>query len=110
MADCFVCRYCLQICPAHAHTPLSPKAEGSHPRPCAGWPDDEAVVKRLIDEHGVCVIPGSACGAPGCLRVAFANLKPEQCLQAAARLKAGLQAMAEQYGIAEVQKQPDFDL
>lgn len=27
--------------------------------------DDVAVVKYLAEEHGVCVIPGSACGAPG---------------------------------------------
>lgn len=51
---------------------------------------DEAVVEWLIQEHGVCIIPGSACGAPGYVRVAFANLRPEQCAVAAARLKAGL--------------------
>ena len=55
------------------------------------------MVKQLIDEHGVCVIPGSACGAPGCIRVAYANLKPEVCLQAALRLKQGLEALSRQY-------------
>lgn len=54
---------------------------------------DEAVVEWLIQEHGVCIIPGSACGAPGYVRVAFANLKPEQCQVAAGRLKAGLQQL-----------------
>lgn len=54
---------------------------------------DEAVVEWLIQEHGVCIIPGSACGAPGYVRVAFANLKPEQCKVAAGRLKAGLQQL-----------------
>lgn len=54
---------------------------------------DEDVVAWLIREHGVCVIPGSACGAPGYIRVAYANLTLEQCREAAARLKAGLQQL-----------------
>jgi katanin p60 ATPase-containing subunit A1 len=54
---------------------------------------DEAVVEWLIQEHGVCIIPGSACGAPGYVRVAFANLEPEQCKVAAGRLKAGFQQL-----------------
>jgi aspartate/methionine/tyrosine aminotransferase len=45
-------------------------------------------------QHGVCVIPGSACGAPGHIRAAYANLQPELCQQAAARLKAGLTQLA----------------
>eukprot|EP00878_Enallax_costatus_P016901 GHUV01017742.1.p1 GENE.GHUV01017742.1~~GHUV01017742.1.p1 ORF type:complete len:450 (+),score=122.28 GHUV01017742.1:1027-2376(+) len=59
----------------------------------AGLSGDEAVVEWLIKEHGVCIIPGSACGAPGYVRVAFANLQPEQCEVAAARLKAGLKQL-----------------
>lgn len=54
---------------------------------------DEAVVGWLIREHGVCVIPGSACGAPGHVRAAFANLKERDCAEAAARLKRGLAAL-----------------
>jgi katanin p60 ATPase-containing subunit A1 len=54
---------------------------------------DEAVVEWLIQEHGVCIIPGSACGAPGYVRVAFANLQPEQCKVAAGRLKAGFEQL-----------------
>lgn len=54
---------------------------------------DEAVVEWLINVHGVCIIPGSACGAPGYVRVAFANLTPEQCRVAAGRLKVGLQQL-----------------
>jgi aspartate/methionine/tyrosine aminotransferase len=54
---------------------------------------DEAVVEWLIKEHGVCIIPGSACGVPGHVRVAFANLQPQQCEEAAARLKQGLQQL-----------------
>jgi aspartate/methionine/tyrosine aminotransferase len=54
---------------------------------------DEDVVAWLIREHGVCVIPGSACGMPGWVRVAYANLSPQQCEVAAARLKQGLQQL-----------------
>lgn len=61
---------------------------------------DEAVVEWLIQEHGVCIIPGSACGAPGYVRVAFANLTPEQCSVAAGRLKAGLQQLVRVSGAA----------
>lgn len=56
---------------------------------------DEAVVEWLIHEHGVCIIPGSACGAPGYVRVAFANLTPQQCSVAAGRLKEGLQQLVQ---------------
>ncbi|KIZ00843.1 hypothetical protein MNEG_7123 [Monoraphidium neglectum] len=51
---------------------------------------DEQVVAWLISDHGVCLIPGSACGCPGYVRAAFANLKPDVCAEAAARLKRGL--------------------
>jgi hypothetical protein len=54
---------------------------------------DERVVEFLVRRHGVCVIPGSACGAPGHIRVAFANLDPERCAAAAARLKQGLEEL-----------------
>jgi aspartate/methionine/tyrosine aminotransferase len=54
---------------------------------------DEDVVAWLIRQHGVCVIPGSACGMPGWVRVAYANLSPQQCEVAAARLKQGLQQL-----------------
>jgi aspartate/methionine/tyrosine aminotransferase len=58
-----------------------------------GCEDDEAVVEWLIREHGVCVIPGSSCGGPGYIRVAYANLSEQQCREAAARLKQGLQQL-----------------
>lgn len=54
---------------------------------------DEDVVAWLIREHGVCVIPGSACGMPGWIRVAYANVSPQQCEVAAGRLKAGLEQL-----------------
>ena len=46
------------------------------PAPSGGVVDDEAVVEWLAKEHGVCVIPGTACGTPGQVRVCFANLPP----------------------------------
>ena len=55
----------------------------------AGCEDDEAVVEWLVREHGVCVIPGSACGAAGYIRAAYANLQPEACREAGAAPEAG---------------------
>lgn len=45
--------------------------------------------------HKVCLIPGSSCGRPGHVRAAYANLKPQLCAEAAARLKAGLRELVE---------------
>lgn len=61
--------------------------------PTAGCEDDEAVVRWLVRKHKVCLIPGTSCGRPGHVRAAFANLKPEVCAEAAARLKVGLQEL-----------------
>lgn len=60
--------------------------------------DDNAVVAWLVREHGVCLIPGSACGAPGHVRAAFANLPPDECAAAAGRLAAGVAALVEGRG------------
>ena len=46
-----------------------------------------------MEKHGVCIIPGSSCGSPGYVRVAFANLRPDVCKVAASRLKAGLEQL-----------------
>lgn len=48
-----------------------------------------AVVAWLAKKHGVCVIPGSACGAPGHIRVAYANMQVGQIAAACERLRAG---------------------
>merc|ERR1712190_631104 len=56
--------------------------------------NDLRVVEWLNEKHKICVIPGSACGAPGTIRVSYANLLPERCAEAAARLKAGLTELA----------------
>lgn len=58
--------------------------------------DDAAAVRYLAEHHGVVVIPGGSCGAPGCIRIAFANLVPQACREAAARLEEGLVALAAQ--------------
>ena len=44
--------------------------------------DDAEVVETLVKEHKVCIIPGSSCGSPGFVRVAFANLTEEACEEA----------------------------
>eukprot|EP00897_Mesotaenium_endlicherianum_P005426 jgi/Mesen1/4911/ME000245S03965 len=61
---------------------------------------DRDVVKWLVDRHGVCVIPGSASGGPGFVRVSFGNLDPKTYRVAAARLKRGLQELVTS-GMAE---------
>ena len=55
-----------------------------------GCEDDGAVVRWLVAKHGVAVVPGSACGAPGRVRVAFGKPAPGPDFEAAAaRLRAG---------------------
>ena len=55
--------------------------------------DDQAVARGLVRDHGVAVIPGSFCGFPGWIRVCYANLPPEKCLEAAERLGNGIRAL-----------------
>lgn len=55
--------------------------------------DDEEVVERLIKEHRVTTIPGTACGTPGYIRIAYANCSPEDCQEACRRLQEGLRAL-----------------
>lgn len=57
--------------------------------------EDFRAVEWLNEQHKVCVIPGSACGAPGHIRVCYANLDSARCTEAAERLRAGLQELAE---------------
>lgn len=52
--------------------------------------DDVRTVEWLSEKHKVCVIPGSACGAPGIIRVGYGNLPPDRCEEAALRLREGL--------------------
>eukprot|EP00967_Tisochrysis_lutea_P034593 scaffold41344_cov32-Tisochrysis_lutea.AAC.2 len=58
-----------------------------------GAADDVAVVRWLCDVHRVALIPGSACGYPGHVRVCYANLPLEKTKEAAARLKKGFEEL-----------------
>jgi katanin p60 ATPase-containing subunit A1 len=58
--------------------------------------DDNEVVKELALVHKVVIIPGTACGAPGHVRVSYANLVPEKCVEAAERLRSGLQRILQE--------------
>jgi aspartate/methionine/tyrosine aminotransferase len=57
--------------------------------------DDVQVAREFVRDHGVAVIPGTFCGVPGWIRVCYANLPPDKCLEAAARLKAGVEALTD---------------
>jgi katanin p60 ATPase-containing subunit A1 len=69
-----------------------------------GCEDDTRVVEWLVKKHKVCLIPGTACGCPGHVRIGFANMEPIACAAAAQRLKAGMMELAE-HGFAIVEKQ-----
>ena len=55
--------------------------------------DDFEVIRWLAYKHGVVVIPGSACGCPGHVRVSFGGLLEEDCRVAAERLRKGLEEL-----------------
>ena len=61
-----------------------------------GCTDDWAFVRWLVAQHGVAVVPGSACGAPGHVRVAFGKPAPgPEFEEAAARLGRACAELAE---------------
>lgn len=66
----------------------------------AGARDDVAVVRWLCDAHRVALIPGSACGHPGHVRVCYANLPLDKTREAAARLRAGIEQLVADPGVA----------
>ncbi|XP_020248697.1 uncharacterized protein LOC109826129 [Asparagus officinalis] len=55
--------------------------------------DDFEVVRWLVKKHGVIVIPGSASGGPGYIRISFGGLKEADCEVAAQKLKQGLEEL-----------------
>ena len=57
--------------------------------------DDMALVRWLMKKHGVSVIPGSASGGPGFIRISYGGLTEERCKLAAARLNQGLQDLVD---------------
>ena len=58
--------------------------------------DDTKVVEWLAKTHGVCVIPGSSCGAPGHIRLAYANMETNAIAAACERLTQGLKVLREE--------------
>ncbi|XP_040370562.1 aromatic aminotransferase ISS1 isoform X3 [Rosa chinensis] len=55
--------------------------------------NDSEIVHWLAHRHGVVVIPGSACGCPGNLRISFGGLLEDDCKAAAERLRRGLEEL-----------------
>lgn len=55
--------------------------------------DDFEVVRWIARRHKVVVIPGSASGGPGYIRISFGGLKEEDCRAAAVRLRQGLEEL-----------------
>ncbi|KAL6144722.1 hypothetical protein ACLB2K_055413 [Fragaria x ananassa] len=55
--------------------------------------DDSEFVHWLAHRHGVVVIPGSACGCPGNVRISFGGLLEDDCKAAAGRLRKGLEEL-----------------
>ncbi|XP_074275952.1 aromatic aminotransferase ISS1 [Silene latifolia] len=55
--------------------------------------DDFNVVRWLARRHRLILIPGSACGCPGHLRIAFAGMPEAETAIAANRLKKGLEEL-----------------
>jgi len=51
------------------------------------------VATWLIEAHGVALIPGSSCGAPGFVRAAFGNMEGDACVDAAGRLRRGVEEL-----------------
>lgn len=52
--------------------------------------DDVEFARTLVSDHGIAVIPGSFCAAPGWIRVCYSNLPPEECKRASVRLADGI--------------------
>ncbi|KAL1292824.1 hypothetical protein HN51_053385 [Arachis hypogaea] len=65
--------------------------------------DDFEVVRWLANRHGVAVIPGSASGSPGNLRISFGGLIESECKEAAGRLKRGLEELVK-HGLVKEQE------
>ena len=59
-----------------------------------GCEDDKAVNRWLVHVHKVAVIPGSGCGFPGHIRVAFGKPEPALFGEAAKRLGQGISQLA----------------
>ncbi len=54
------------------------------------YKDDVKVVRYIAEKYGVVIIPGTACGYPGYVRVSYANLTHAKFSEGVDRLKLGL--------------------
>ena len=61
----------------------------------AGCTDDKAVVEWMVHTHKVSVIPGTGCGVPGHIRVAFGKPTPAEFREAAERLHTAMQELSD---------------
>ncbi|GAV74841.1 Aminotran_1_2 domain-containing protein [Cephalotus follicularis] len=57
------------------------------------YSNDWEVVCWLVRRHGVVVLPGSACGGSGCIRITYGAMTHAECELAAKRLKNGLEEL-----------------
>ncbi|RWW53728.1 hypothetical protein BHE74_00039754 [Ensete ventricosum] len=57
------------------------------------FPDDYEVVRWLVRKHRVIVIPGSASGSPGYIRISFGGLQEADTEVAASRLSRALEEL-----------------
>ncbi|GAB4854169.1 hypothetical protein Ancab_022754 [Ancistrocladus abbreviatus] len=57
------------------------------------YQNDIDVICWLARRHGVVLLPGSACGMPGCVRVTYGAVTEAECELAAKRLKSGLEEL-----------------
>lgn len=57
------------------------------------YSDDFKVACWLARKHGVVVLPGSACGGPGCIRATYGAVTQADCEVAAKRLRKGLEEL-----------------
>lgn len=62
--------------------------------------NDYEVISWLARKHEVVVLPGSACGEKGCIRITYGAVKEEECDIGAKRLRNGLEELVT-YGMVE---------
>ncbi|THG03003.1 hypothetical protein TEA_005692 [Camellia sinensis var. sinensis] len=57
------------------------------------YPNDFEVVCWFARRHGALLLPGSACGTSGCIRITYGMLTESECNVAAKRLKRGVEEL-----------------
>ncbi|CAJ1967594.1 unnamed protein product [Cylindrotheca closterium] len=74
-----------------AQLPILPEDDSVNGNKAPVVMDDVEVCRRLVEEYGIAIIPGTYCGFPGWVRVCYANLPFAKCEIAAKRLQNGIQ-------------------